>query len=394
MSSGHFARSASKAFLLALALGFFLFSCHRDNSVTRASADSADRQKGPHLLEALQRERYLASRHGLQYGVPQQAIPRAVSKMRAMESAMAARRGGTSNAAASGAGGSSAAVPAITGTWGFLGPQPISEKANFTGTAVGTNIPMTGRLTSVAADATGLIVAGAASGGLWLSTNNGNSFASVFDSQPTQAIGAVALDTTTTPSTIYVGTGEGSNSIDSLYGSGIFKSADLGQHWTPLGPAGTFDRAAFTSLAIDTKTTPGMPRIFAGTTSGFSASRADAGMFETDASKAGLWFSANGGTTWTQYPEATFGNCDLLGGTTAPCPADDVKIDPTKPQNVYVGIDTNTVYYSNDGGLHSMRPSFRVGIFSRAARASRSAPRCRRALHSFSPIHPAERSMR
>ena len=31
-----------------------------------------------------------------------------------------------------------------------------------------------------------------ASGGLWLSTDNGTSFASVFDSQPTQAIGSYA----------------------------------------------------------------------------------------------------------------------------------------------------------------------------------------------------------
>ena len=102
-------------------------------------------------------------------------------------------------------------------------------------------------------------MAGAASGGLWVSTNSGASFTSVFDSQPTQAIGAIALDTTTSPSTIYVGTGEGNGSIDSLYGSGLFKSTNLGQTWTPVGPTGTFDHASFTSLAIDTSTTPGTP---------------------------------------------------------------------------------------------------------------------------------------
>ena len=94
---------------------------------------------------------------------------------------------------------------------------------------------MTGRLTSVAADRTGLIVAGAASGGLGEHQQR-LSFISAFDSQPTQAIGAVALDTTTTPSTIYVGTGEGNGSIDSLYGTGLYKSCDLGQNWIALGP--------------------------------------------------------------------------------------------------------------------------------------------------------------
>ena len=42
----------------------------------------------------------------------------------------------------------------------------MSEKANFTGTVIGSSTAMTGRITSIAADATGLIVAGAASGGL------------------------------------------------------------------------------------------------------------------------------------------------------------------------------------------------------------------------------------
>ncbi len=263
---------------------------------------------------------------------------------------MVAHPGGSSSAAANAIGGFSAAPAALSGSWLLLGPKPMSEKANFTGAVVGNPVTMTGRITSVAADNTGLIVAGAASGGLWLSTNNGSNFTSVFDSQPTQAIGAIALDTTTTPSTIYVGTGEGNGSIDSLYGNGLYKSSDLGQTWISLGPAGTFDHGAFTALALDVTTTPGTPRIFAGVTSGFSASRAEAGIFETDASKAGLWFSANGGNSWSHYSEAIFGNCDLIGDGSAPCPADDVKVDPTNPMNVYVGIDQLNVYYSNDGG--------------------------------------------
>ena len=248
-----------------------------------------------------------------------------------------------------------ASSPALAaGTWTSIGPLPMSEKANYTGTAIGNNTTMTGRLTSVAADSRQLIVAGAASGGLWVSTNNGTSFVSVFDNEPTQSIGAIALDTTTNPSTIYVGTGEGNNSIDSLYGTGIFKSTNLGQTWTQIGSNTTFDHVAFTSLAIDPVTTPGNVRIFAGATNGFSASRGDAGIFETNEANTGLWFSPNGGTTWTQYPESTFGGCDLTGASgsgTAPCPADDVKIDPVNRQNIYVGIDGDNVFYSNNGGL-------------------------------------------
>ncbi len=202
---------------------FFLDNFGYSGSTRGASAfENATRSRSLMTRSQRQaRERYLASRLGLQYGIPTHAFRAGVSKMRAMAAARKAQHA-TSNSAFS------ASSPAVTTTWDLIGPQPMSEKANFTGVAIGANVPMTGRITSVAADAHGVIVAGAASGGLWVSTDDGGSFVSVFDNQPTQAIGAVALDTTTDPSTIYVGTGEGNGSIDSLYGAGIFKSANLG----------------------------------------------------------------------------------------------------------------------------------------------------------------------
>jgi len=357
-------QSRSLVLLGALAIvsifaSFFIGNPGRWFSPRGANASELENRKlSRSLLERRrveEREIYQASRQGFQFGIPKQAMVHAAANMRAM---MARQRGASAAAIAGGDGELSAPAAALSGTWSSIGPVPMSEAANFTGVTVGSNVMMTGRITAVAADSTGLIVAGAASGGLWLSTNNGTTFTSIFDGQPTQAIGALALDTTTTPSTIYVGTGEGNGSIDSLYGSGIFKSANLGQTWTSLDPTGIFDHAAFTSLAIDTSTTPGTPRIFAGTTNGFSANRADAGIFETDSSVAGLWFSANGGTSWTQYPESTFGNCDLVGDGTAPCPADDVKVDPNNAQNVYVAIDSNAIYVSNNGGK-----SFKAAIF-------------------------------
>ncbi len=160
------------------------------------------------LLTLRQRQRraeYWASRHGLQYGVPKHAMAHAVAQMRAMESG---RRGADIAAAASELAssgefsGALPALPAFTPTWSFIGPLPMQQKSNFTGNVVGNPVPMTGRVSSIAADGNGDIVAGAASGGVWLSTNDGASFASIFDNGPTQAIGAVALDTTTTPSTI------------------------------------------------------------------------------------------------------------------------------------------------------------------------------------------------
>jgi hypothetical protein len=352
-----FARRAIKLSPVALASLVLLFSFSSHNSlINQSGADAAERlQQRLALLRASQREQYLTSRQGLQYGVPKHAIAHA----KAHRLAMTGNQVGPAQASATTARASSA-VPVTQ--WGKLGPLPMSQKANFTGSAIGSNVLMTGRVTSVAADATGLIVAGTASGGLWVSTNNGQSFTSVFDSEPTEAIGAVALDTTTTPSTIYVGTGEGNGSVDSLYGAGMFKSINLGQTWTPVGPTGTVDQSAFTSIAIDTKTTPGTPRIFAGITTGYSGSRADSGMPESDASQSGLWFSSNGGSSWSHYPESAFGNCDLHnpGSGSYPCPADDVVIDPSNPQNVYVAIDGYNIYYSNNGGS-TFAPAFLPG---------------------------------
>jgi Abnormal spindle-like microcephaly-assoc'd, ASPM-SPD-2-Hydin len=287
------------------------------------------------------REEYFASRQGLQFGTPKHAISDAIAQMSLMA---AGRHGGALDE-------DLASSPDVSSfTWTFVGPEPISEKSNFTGTTFGNNFKATGRITSVAADSHGVIVAGTASGGVWLSTNNGTSFAPIFDNEPTMAIGAVALDTTTSPSTIYVATGEGNGSLDSMYGQGIFKSSNNGSSWTSLGAAGQFDHASFTSLALDTTTTPGTPRIFAGATNGLSASESDAAIFETEAGDTGLWFSANGGTTWTQYPASTFNNCEVVSGVNSPCPADDIKIDPSNPQNVYVAIDSDNIYYSSNGG--------------------------------------------
>jgi hypothetical protein len=287
------------------------------------------------------REQYWASREGLQYGVPDNALSDAMSQMRLMEGG---RHGGPLVEGL-------ATSPAATSfTWSFIGPEPITEKSNFTGAVFGPDYSATGRVTSVAADSNGVIVAGAAAGGVWLSINNGTSFTPIFDNEPTQAVGAIALDTTTSPSTIYVATGEGNGAMDSLYGQGIFKSSNLGASWTSLGSPGQFDHASFTSLAIDTTTTPGSPRIFAGATNGLSASEADAAIFETNMADTGLWFSGDGGNTWTQYPASTFGGCEVVASTNSPCPADDVKIDLSNPQNVYVAIDSDNVYYSNNGG--------------------------------------------
>src|SRR6185312_1532328 len=91
MGSGQLVRSAARILLIALATGLFLLSC-RNSILSKSERDqSREHAEGPHMLEALQRERYQASRHGVQFGVPKGAYPRAMAQVHAMERALAAR---------------------------------------------------------------------------------------------------------------------------------------------------------------------------------------------------------------------------------------------------------------------------------------------------------------
>jgi photosystem II stability/assembly factor-like uncharacterized protein len=75
---------------------------------------------------------------------------------------------------------------------------------------------------------------GAASGGVWKTTNNGTTFAPVFDSYPVSSIGDIAVSQSD-PNVVWVGTGEPNNRQSSSWGDGIYKSTDAGKTFTNVG---------------------------------------------------------------------------------------------------------------------------------------------------------------
>lgn len=117
--------------------------------------------------------------------------------------------------------------------------------------------------------------AGSVGGGIFTSSNGGQSWSPMNDFFPVLAIGAMAR-ASADPNTVYVGTGEGLFNSDALRGAGVFKSTDDGASWTQL--AATAGWAPVNRLAVSAAD----PAIVLAATGG------------------GLYRSTNGGEAWTR----------------------------------------------------------------------------------------------
>jgi photosystem II stability/assembly factor-like uncharacterized protein len=74
----------------------------------------------------------------------------------------------------------------------------------------------------------------AASGGVWKTSNHGNTFTPIFDGESSYSIGCISIDPTNNH-TVWVGTGENNNQRSVAYGDGVYKSLDDGKSWKNMG---------------------------------------------------------------------------------------------------------------------------------------------------------------
>lgn len=122
--------------------------------------------------------------------------------------------------------------PRTRGTlaWESLGPQPITNEY-WSG---GANA--SGRVSAIALHPTDLNTAyvAAAGGGVWKTTDGGQSWTPISDQLSSLASGALAIDPAN-PNTVVYGTGEQHYSSDSLYGDGLFRTVDGGTSWSKIG---------------------------------------------------------------------------------------------------------------------------------------------------------------
>ncbi|HEV2984920.1 MAG TPA: hypothetical protein VGX46_11040 [Vicinamibacterales bacterium] len=148
---------------------------------------------------------------------------------------------------------------------------------------------------------------GVNNGGVWKTTDYGLSWAPIFDDQPTQSIGAIAV-APSDPNIVYVASGEGLQRPDLSIGDGIYKSIDAGRTWQHLGLR---EARQISAVIVD----PSDPnRVFAAALGHPYGPNEERGVFR----------SGDGGRTWQKalYRDENTGAIDLA-------------FDPTNPQTVY-----------------------------------------------------------
>src|ERR1700752_3856574 len=147
----------------------------------------------------------------------------------------------------------------------------------------------------------------AVNGGVWKTTDNGTTWAPIFDAEGTGSVGALAV-APSDPNVLYVCSGEGLQRPDLSTGDGVYKSTDAGKTWTHLGLQ---DAQQITAILVDPKDAN---RIFVAVQGHPYGPNAERGVFR----------STNGGQSFEKvlYKDENTGAADLA-------------FDPSNPQTIY-----------------------------------------------------------
>ncbi len=227
---------------------------------------------------------------------------------------------------------------------------------------------------------------GSTGGGVWKTTDGGQTWKPVSDGFFGGTVGAIAV-APSDPSVVYVGTGEETVRGNVSPGAGMWKSTDAGKSWTHIGlddsqhigrvrvhpnnpdlvyvaamghvfgpndmrgvyrsrdGGKSWDRILFVSRdagAVDLAMDPSNPRILYASTWRF---RRGPYFFESGGEGSALWKSTDGGDSWKELSRNK-------GMPKGPLGIIGVSVSPSNPQNVYAIVEAKEggVYRSRDGG--------------------------------------------
>lgn len=174
---------------------------------------------------------------------------------------------------------------------------------------------------------------GAASGGIYKTTDGGVNWTPIFDDQPVQSIGALAI-ALSDPNIVWAGTGEGKIRSHISSGQGVYKSTDAGDTWTLMGLEKT---GRIPRLVIHPKD-PDIVLVCA------------LGHAYGPQPERGVYRTTDGGATWTHV---------LFVDENTGC--SDIAMDPVNPQVLFAGtwqLEIHTWGRTSGGpggGLHVSR---------------------------------------
>jgi hypothetical protein len=155
-----------------------------------------------------------------------------------------------------------------------------------------------------------VIYVGASTGGVWRSRDGGIRWEPIFDDQPVQGIGSVAVHQGN-PDVVWVGTGEGNPRNSAGVGRGIFKSLDGGNSWKLMG----LERSERIHRVIPHPTDPDVA--FAGVM----------GPAWSDGEERGVFRTTDGGESWERvlFVNERTGAADLV-------------MDPRNPNKLFAAL--------------------------------------------------------
>ncbi|HET9984263.1 MAG TPA: hypothetical protein VFQ38_11775, partial [Longimicrobiales bacterium] len=152
--------------------------------------------------------------------------------------------------------------------------------------------------------------AGAASGGIWKTTDAGIHWAPVFDDQPVQSIGALAV-APSDPNVVWAGSGEAWIRSHISVGNGIYRSTDAGRSWQHMG----LDASGRIGRIVVHPTNPDI--VYVAALGHAYGPQPERGVFRT----------MDGGKTWEKvlFVDPNTGAADIV-------------MDPSNPRILYAGM--------------------------------------------------------